>query len=108
LLQDFTTNLLDYAPFIDDGIGLWDTAAGPDTARAWARFTTAVNAWGSLTWIVSPLTLQVDFLDVTFSLRDGEMNYSLFCKELNLYLYLPPHLAHPPGVLKGMIYGMFF
>jgi hypothetical protein len=108
LLQDFTTNLLDYARFIDDGIGLWDTAAGPNPTRAWERFTTAVNAWGSLTWIVSPLTLQVDFLDVTFSLRDGEMNYSLFCKELNLYLYLPPHSAHPPGVLKGMIYGMFF
>jgi hypothetical protein len=25
LLQDFTTNLLDYARFIDNGIGLWDT-----------------------------------------------------------------------------------
>jgi hypothetical protein len=35
------------------------------------------------------------------------MNYSLFSKELNLYLYLPPHSAHPPGVLKGMVYGVF-
>jgi hypothetical protein len=38
LLQDFTENLVDYARFIDDGIGLWDTAAGPNPIRAWARF----------------------------------------------------------------------
>jgi hypothetical protein len=59
LLQDFTTNLHDYACFIDNGIGLWDTAAGPNPTCAWDRFTAAVNAWGLLTWIISPLSLQV-------------------------------------------------
>jgi hypothetical protein len=48
-------------------------------------------------------------LDVTFSIHNGEMNYSIYAKELNLGLYLLlPHLAHPPSVLKGMAYGMFF
>jgi hypothetical protein len=85
LLQDFTTNLLDFARFIDDGIGLWDTAAGPNPALAWEHFTTAVNAWGLLTWIISPLTTQVNFLDVTFTLKAGYIDYDLYAKDLNLY-----------------------
>jgi hypothetical protein len=104
LLQDFTTNLFNYARFIDDGIGLWDTLEGPYPDCAWNQFKTAVNAWGSLTWIISPLTLQVDFLDVTFSIHNGEMGkYSIYAKELNLYLYLLPY-----RLLKRMVYGMFF
>jgi hypothetical protein len=43
LLVDFTQNLFNYTRFIDDGIGLWDTAAGPNPARACEEFNTAVN-----------------------------------------------------------------
>jgi hypothetical protein len=45
-----------------------------------------------------------------FSIKNGSIDYSLYDKELDLYLYLTPSFsAHPPGVLlKGMVYGMFF
>jgi hypothetical protein len=77
-----SANLMGYARFIDDGIGLWDTAAGLNPARAWERFSTAVYTWGSLTWIISPLTTtQVNYLDVTFTLQDGYINYSLYAKD---------------------------
>jgi hypothetical protein len=73
-----------------------------------ARFSTTVNAWGLLTWIISPLTTHVNYLDVTFTLQDSHIDYSLYAKDLNHYLYLPPHSAHAPGILKGMVYRMVF
>jgi hypothetical protein len=101
LLVDYQDNLLDYAQFIDARIGLWDTAAGPNPARAWERFRIAVNGWGKLAWIISPMSLQANFLNITFSINNnGSIDYSLYAKALNLYLYIPPFSAHPPGVLK--------
>ena len=25
---------------------------------------------------------------------------------MNLFMYLPPHLAHPPGLIKNLVYGL--
>jgi hypothetical protein len=37
---------------------------------------------------------------------NGTFRTKLFEKKLNLYLYIPPHSAHPPCVLRGLITGM--
>jgi hypothetical protein len=59
-------------------------------------------------WEFSACVSRTEFLELNLSLLDGIILTRLFEKALNLYLYLPPHSAHPPGVLKGLIFGQIF
>ena len=47
----------------------------------------------------------MDFLDITVTIEHDNIQTTLFEKSLNLYLYIPPHSAHPPGVLAGLVIG---
>jgi hypothetical protein len=71
------------------------------------EFTTDINTYGSLQWVTSELkTRDLDFLDLTMSIGpDGRIHFKTFQKAINLYLYIPPSSAHPPGVLKSIIFG---
>ena len=42
---------------------------------------------------------------MTISIREGRIVTSLYKKSMNLYLYIPPHSAHPTGVLTGLVSG---
>jgi hypothetical protein len=53
-------------------------------------------------------TSSVIFMNLTISLRDHRITTLLYSKPLNLYLYIPPQSAHPPGVLNGLISGIIF
>ena len=44
-------------------------------------------------------------MDLTISITNGKIETTLFKKELNLYLYIPPHSAHAPDVLAGLVIG---
>ena len=44
-------------------------------------------------------------MDMTISIRKDRIVTSLYEKLMNLYLYIPPHSAHPPGVLTGLVSG---
>jgi hypothetical protein len=69
-----------------------------------------MNDFGQLRWGFSKRTREVNFLDLTLSIKDddGSISTRLFENKLNLYLYLylPSLSAHPPGVLRGLICGM--
>lgn len=96
-------NLFFYRRYIDDGIGIWL----PSNVNSWTHFRDSFNSLCSLEWEFSPLHTQVDFLDMTIHISStGQLSTRLFEKAMNLYLYLPSHSAHPPGVLKGLIHGM--
>jgi hypothetical protein len=49
-----------YKRYIDDGIGIW---TGP--ATHWTEFQSWVNSFGSLRWIFTPLSREIDYLDIT-------------------------------------------
>jgi hypothetical protein len=91
-----------YKCYIDDGIGIWT-----GNNHQWQDIQRWINSFRSLHWTFTALAHKIDFLDVTIRL-DARMSvrFTPFEKPLNLYLYLPPHSAHPPGVLARLIYGM--
>ena len=51
---------------------------------------------------------KVDFMDLTISIKNGQISTSLFEKPLNLHLYIPPHSDHPPGLLPGIVHSTLF
>jgi hypothetical protein len=107
IIDDYSSNLLFYRRFIDDVIGIWDTHDQDTHPDTWPRFIASMNDDAySLEWEVSELTTKVDFMDLTLSISDnGTIFTTLYQKPSNFHLYIPPHSAHPPGLLSGMIYG---
>ena len=62
-----------------------------------------------LTWEFSKRSKTVDFMDMTITINNSNMiDNTLFEKRLNLHLYIPPHSAHPPGLLTGIVYSTLF
>ena len=47
-------------------------------------------------------------MDLTISIKNGQISTALFEKPLNLHLYIPPHSAHPPGLLPGIVHSTLF
>ena len=68
-----------------------------------------MNAFPGLTWEFSERAKTIDFMDMTISInKSNYIETTLFDKRLNLHLYIPPHSAHPPGLLPGIVYGTLF
>ena len=44
-------------------------------------------------------------MDMTIAIREDRIITSLYEKYMNLYLYIPSHSAHPPGVLTRLVPG---
>jgi hypothetical protein len=95
-----------YNRYIDDAILLWKThLPGADTA--WTQLQTDFDAFGKLRWDFSSLSESVVFLDLRISLSPNKDRIitTLYEKDLNLYLYIPPNSLHPPGGLRSFIIG---
>ena len=106
IIKNFSTNLIVYKRYIDDIFGIWIPSGDNATDETkWLALKADIDKYHGLKWIFSPRCEQVDFLDITVSIVHERIHTTLFEKDLNLYLYIPPHSAHPPGVLTGLVIG---
>jgi len=98
-----------YKRFIDDVHAVWLPPAGmahEEREASWIDFKAEVNSNHGLEWEFSERSLSVTFLDLTIEIKsDGKLNTTLYEKPMALYLFIPPHSAHPPGVLMSHING---
>ena len=109
-LERFKAFIIFYRRYIDDVFGVWkhhhDTEL--DISK-WREFQRTWNNHGILKWTFSKRSKKCEFLDPRLSIdKTGHISSDIYEKAMNLYLYLPPGSAHPPGVLKGLVFGMIY
>ena len=106
-LPKWDKNLLCYKRFIDDVWAIWLPDANPTTdAQLWKEFQAEVNNNHGLEWEFTERSSSAIFLNLTTTTTtDGSIKTALYEKPMALYLFIPPHSAHPPGVLAGHIFG---
>lgn len=102
IIQKYHPHLQFYRRYIDDGFGIWIANESDDIFK---QFQQDMDKFGRLRWEFSPLTTTTTFLDVSLKIENTKIVTTMHEKLLNLYLYIPPHSAHAPGVLKSIIFG---
>ena len=106
IYEEFESTLFFYVRYIDDVLGAWTPLASkPDDDRKWDEFKAKLNDFHGLEWITSDRSESIDYMDLLLTIKNNRIVTDLYEKSLNLYLYIPPHSAHPPGVLTGLILG---
>ena len=109
-LPHHSRRVIYYRRSINDVIGIWCPNRNPQlNAVEWNEFKQKMNSFPGLTWEFSERSKMVDFMDMTITINNSNMiDTTLFEKRLNLHLYIPPHSAHPPGLLPGIVYSTLF
>ena len=108
-LPKHNKHVIFYKRFIDDVFGIWIPHPNPQIdAQLWDEFKQSMNAFPGLTWEFEDPSDKVNFMDLTITIKNGHVSTSLFEKPLNLHLYIPPHSAHPPGLLPGIVHSTLF
>ena len=119
LLPKYNSHLQHYFRFIDDGFGIWTPPTDPvspidpnssfseinDSNNIFEEFKKDLNKFGLLRWTVEELSNEIVYLDLIIKIDKGRFTFKTYQKDLNLYLYIPPHSAHPPGVQKSLVFG---
>jgi hypothetical protein len=108
ILLTYRLSLLYYRQFIDDVLAIWIPPPNFSTKSvnaAWIQFKADLT-FGILEWETEDLAHSMNFLDLTISIDNKHwLQTRTFQKAMNLCMYLCPSSTHPPGVLKGLIFG---
>ena len=107
LLTLYNQNLMLFRRFIDDIIGIWIIHEASDEAfGVFQQFKDDVNDFGILKWKFEERSTSVDFLDLTITIENNQLVFKTYQKAFNLYQYISPSSAHPPGMMRGIVYGL--
>jgi hypothetical protein len=95
--------------YIDDIFGIWIPHDATNDDARWQEFQNDINLFGKLRWEFTARATTAIFLDLRISIdSNGKLQTALYEKPENMYLYLPANSNHPPGVLKGLVFGMIY
>ena len=108
-----------YGRYIDDRMGIWNTSLTANDDERWQQFQEEIGSFGAdhsffasnpcytpLQWTFEPRATSAIFLDLNITLnKEGCIATTMYEKKLNLYLYIPSHSCHSPGIVKGLIFG---
>ena len=95
----------------------WDLGHGhnniqPPTTMHLSSFWKDIENFGNLQWEMETPTNKTLkstslILDLTTKIQHGQIITCTFQNPMDLgYLYIPPKSAHPPGMMKGITYGV--
>lgn len=104
LLPIFGTMFKYYRRYIDDGFII--LKHGLTTNRFQLNRFLAMFKLKSKLQFTFDTGDEVTFLDLCIYRHEDRFTHRTHQKKLNLYLYIPSTSAHPPGVLKGLIFGL--
>ena len=104
LLPQFNTQLKYYKRYIDDGfLIIRNHSSHPFVVN---KFLATFKRETKLSFTQSLDSKAVAFLDLWVIKDKNVYTHKTHQKKLNLYLYIPAASAHPPGVLKGLLFGL--
>ena len=106
LIPRFKNNLLFYDRFIDDIFGVWINPS--PNSNDFEVFKQHLNNLCNLKWKTEKLSTKTNFLDITVNLdrKQGKFKFNTFQKAMNLFLYIPAHSSHPPGLIKSISHSL--
>ena len=89
--------------FLDDGFLIWDPSQS-DNPFELSRFYGYLHKIPGIAWTILKAT-SLPYMDIEVYPLGNRFATKSYAKPLNLYLFLPPSSAHPPGILKGHVFG---
>lgn len=101
IIKKSAPNLIMYKRYIKDIYDIWvHLGTHEEDERLYYEFKKPINGYDELNWIFIELISSLDYLDIviTIIIHNYQIWTTLQKKELNLYLYISPHSACPPGV----------
>eukprot|EP00957_Ditylum_brightwellii_P052835 4005533-Ditylum_brightwellii.AAC.1 len=104
ILHCFRNNLLFFKRYLDDIILLWQCHNSLIDGREFQAFKVLLNNWYGFEWEIDEPSDKVNFMDFSISIENSHIKTTLYEKPLNLYQFIPPHSAHPPGIITGIIF----